>query len=91
MGTAHEVHVPIMTRNDNVLSALKAIGLVPDDIDVVVCSHLPVTVAVIVGQYRKRIWEVTRQSFRFKPSYFLPRSPPDTELARPSPWPVDRR
>ena len=31
---------PIMTRNDNVVSELKAIGLVPDDIDVVVCSHL---------------------------------------------------
>jgi glyoxylase-like metal-dependent hydrolase (beta-lactamase superfamily II) len=29
-----------MTRNDNVVSELKAIGLVPDDIDVVVCSHL---------------------------------------------------
>jgi glyoxylase-like metal-dependent hydrolase (beta-lactamase superfamily II) len=31
---------PIMTRDDNAVSELKAIGLVPDDIDVVVCSHL---------------------------------------------------
>lgn len=31
---------PIMPPDDNVLTGLKAIGLGPDDIDVVVCSHL---------------------------------------------------
>jgi len=31
---------PIMTRDDNAVSGLKAIGLAPDDIDVVICSHL---------------------------------------------------
>jgi glyoxylase-like metal-dependent hydrolase (beta-lactamase superfamily II) len=31
---------PIMTRDHNAISELKAIGLVSDDIDVVVCSHL---------------------------------------------------
>jgi len=30
----------IMSREDNVLSGLKAIGLAPDDIDIVICSHL---------------------------------------------------
>jgi glyoxylase-like metal-dependent hydrolase (beta-lactamase superfamily II) len=29
-----------MSREDNVLSGLKAIGLAPDDIDIVICSHL---------------------------------------------------
>ncbi len=29
-----------MSREDNVLSGLKAIGLAPGDIDVVICSHL---------------------------------------------------
>jgi N-acyl homoserine lactone hydrolase len=32
--------VPIMAPGDNVLTGLKAIGVTPDDIDVVVCSHL---------------------------------------------------
>jgi N-acyl homoserine lactone hydrolase len=31
---------PVMTADDNVLSGLASIGLEPDDIDVVVCSHL---------------------------------------------------
>ncbi|MBN8982431.1 MAG: N-acyl homoserine lactonase family protein [Rhizobiales bacterium] len=31
---------PVMGPNDNVISGLKAVGLGPDDIDVVVCSHL---------------------------------------------------
>jgi N-acyl homoserine lactone hydrolase len=31
---------PIMTRDDNAISGLKAVGLAPDDIDVVICSHL---------------------------------------------------
>jgi N-acyl homoserine lactone hydrolase len=31
---------PIMPKGDNVLTGLKAIGVTPDDIDVVVCSHL---------------------------------------------------
>jgi glyoxylase-like metal-dependent hydrolase (beta-lactamase superfamily II) len=32
--------IPIMPPGDNVLTALGAIGLEPDDIDVVICSHL---------------------------------------------------
>ena len=32
--------VPIMQPGDNVVTGLAAIGLDPDDIDVVVCSHL---------------------------------------------------
>jgi glyoxylase-like metal-dependent hydrolase (beta-lactamase superfamily II) len=32
--------VPIMAGDDNVIENLKCIGVVPDDIDVVVCSHL---------------------------------------------------
>jgi glyoxylase-like metal-dependent hydrolase (beta-lactamase superfamily II) len=32
--------VPIMPKGDNVLTGLKAVGVEPDDIDVVVCSHL---------------------------------------------------
>ena len=31
---------PIMPADDHVLTSLKAVGLGPDDIDVVVCSHL---------------------------------------------------
>jgi glyoxylase-like metal-dependent hydrolase (beta-lactamase superfamily II) len=31
---------PIMPPDDNVLTALLAIGITPDDIDVVICSHL---------------------------------------------------
>ena len=31
---------PIMSRDDNVISGLTEVGLVPDDVDVVVCSHL---------------------------------------------------
>jgi len=32
--------VPIMRKSDNVLTSLKAIGVEPEDIDVVMCSHL---------------------------------------------------
>lgn len=32
--------IPIMPVGDNVLTGLKAVGVEPDDIDVVVCSHL---------------------------------------------------
>jgi N-acyl homoserine lactone hydrolase len=32
--------VPIMTKDDNVIGELSKVGLGPDDIDVVVCSHL---------------------------------------------------
>ena len=39
-GALAKLMIPIMTREDNVLSGLKAIGLAPDDIDVVICSHL---------------------------------------------------
>jgi glyoxylase-like metal-dependent hydrolase (beta-lactamase superfamily II) len=39
-GSLVRVMTPIMQSNDNVLESLKAIGHSPDDIDVVVCSHL---------------------------------------------------
>lgn len=39
-GDLARVMKPIMQPGDNVLTSLKAIGLGPDDIDVVVCSHL---------------------------------------------------
>jgi len=39
-GGLGKLMVPIMPPGDNVLTALAAIGLKPDDIDVVVCSHL---------------------------------------------------
>jgi glyoxylase-like metal-dependent hydrolase (beta-lactamase superfamily II) len=39
-GALAKLLTPIMSREDNVLSGLKAIGVAPDDIDVVVCSHL---------------------------------------------------
>lgn len=39
-GTLARLMVPLMSAEDNVVSGLKAIGLEPDDIDVVVCSHL---------------------------------------------------
>jgi glyoxylase-like metal-dependent hydrolase (beta-lactamase superfamily II) len=32
--------IPIMAPDDNVLTALNRIGLEPDDVDVVICSHL---------------------------------------------------
>lgn len=32
--------VPIMPKGDNVLTGLSSVGLTPDDVDVVVCSHL---------------------------------------------------
>ena len=32
--------VPIMAGDDNVIGELRTVGLVPDDIDLVVCSHL---------------------------------------------------
>ena len=31
---------PLMKKDENVVTGLKAVGLMPDDIDVVVCSHL---------------------------------------------------
>jgi N-acyl homoserine lactone hydrolase len=39
-GPLARVMTPLMPTGDNVLNGLKAIGLTPDDIDVVVCSHL---------------------------------------------------
>src|ERR1700751_550398 len=39
-GALTKFMTPVMSREDNVVSGLKAIGLGPDDIDVVVCSHL---------------------------------------------------
>jgi N-acyl homoserine lactone hydrolase len=39
-GSLVRVMTPIMQPNDNVLESLKRIGHSPDDIDVVVCSHL---------------------------------------------------
>ncbi len=39
-GSLAKLLIPIMSREDNVLSGLKAIGFAPDDIDVVICSHL---------------------------------------------------
>jgi len=39
-GSLAKLLTPIMTREDTVLTGLKAIGLAPDDIDVVICSHL---------------------------------------------------
>lgn len=39
-GTLAKVMTPIMAPETNVLSGLKAVGIEPDEIDVVVCSHL---------------------------------------------------
>ena len=39
-GSLAKFMVPIMPPGEHVLSGLKAVGLGPDDIDVVVCSHL---------------------------------------------------
>jgi N-acyl homoserine lactone hydrolase len=39
-GGLAKLMVPIMGPNDNVIAGLAALGLAPDDIDVVVCSHL---------------------------------------------------
>jgi glyoxylase-like metal-dependent hydrolase (beta-lactamase superfamily II) len=39
-GALTKFMTPIMTRDDNAVSGLKGIGLGPDDIDVVICSHL---------------------------------------------------
>ena len=39
-GSLAKFMVPAMPPGDHVLSGLKAVGLGPDDIDVVVCSHL---------------------------------------------------
>lgn len=39
-GGLAKLMVPVMKPGDNVLTGLKAVGLVPDDIDVVICSHL---------------------------------------------------
>lgn len=39
-GALAKVMVPVMPPGEHVLSGLKAVGLGPDDIDVVVCSHL---------------------------------------------------
>lgn len=40
LGTLAKYMNPIMPAGDHVLTSLKAVGLGPDDIDVVVCSHL---------------------------------------------------
>src|SRR5262245_604746 len=39
-GGLAKVITPIMTEDDNVVRGLQEIGLVSDDIDLVVCSHL---------------------------------------------------
>lgn len=39
-GALTRVMTPIMTKDDHVLTGLTKVGLIPDDIDVVVCSHL---------------------------------------------------
>jgi glyoxylase-like metal-dependent hydrolase (beta-lactamase superfamily II) len=39
-GGLARIMAPIMQPGDNVLTALVAIGVTPDDIDVVICSHL---------------------------------------------------
>ncbi len=39
-GGLAKIMVPIMLPGDNVITALAGVGLAPDDIDVVVCSHL---------------------------------------------------
>ncbi len=39
-GALAKVMTPIMPAGENVLNALAALGVTPDDIDVVVCSHL---------------------------------------------------
>jgi len=39
-GALTKFMLPIMSRDDNVICGLRAVDLVPDDIDVVVCSHL---------------------------------------------------
>jgi N-acyl homoserine lactone hydrolase len=39
-GGLAKIMTPIMPKGDDVLTGLDAIGVVPDDIDVVVCSHL---------------------------------------------------
>lgn len=39
-GALARAMTPVMTPDDNVLSNLKAVDLSPDDIDIVVCSHL---------------------------------------------------
>jgi N-acyl homoserine lactone hydrolase len=39
-GSLARLMTPVMTADDNVLSGLACIGLEPDDIDVVICSHL---------------------------------------------------
>ena len=40
LGTLAKYMQPIMPADDHVLTSLKAVGLGPDDIDVVICSHL---------------------------------------------------
>jgi N-acyl homoserine lactone hydrolase len=39
-GGLAKMMTPIMAKGDNVLTALSCVGVTPDDIDVVVCSHL---------------------------------------------------
>lgn len=39
-GSLTRLMAPVMTESDNVLRGLACVGLGPDDIDVVVCSHL---------------------------------------------------
>ena len=39
-GALARVMTPLMSPQDNVISSLQAVGLAPDDIDIVVCSHL---------------------------------------------------
>jgi N-acyl homoserine lactone hydrolase len=39
-GGLAKMMTPIMAKGDNVLTALSCVGVTPDDIDVVICSHL---------------------------------------------------
>jgi len=41
-GSLTKLMTPVMTKDDNVIVGLAAVGLGPDDIDVVICSHLHV-------------------------------------------------
>lgn len=39
-GSLTRVMTPVMGNNDNVIAGLNGVGLTPDDIDIVICSHL---------------------------------------------------
>jgi glyoxylase-like metal-dependent hydrolase (beta-lactamase superfamily II) len=53
LGAMVKYMIPIMPAGDHVLTGLKAVGLGPDDIDVVVCSHLHTDHCGCNGFFRK--------------------------------------